>query len=317
VQVDEEPRPVEAHDVSPPPKPQPLPIVGWRPTTSAPPAVITNKTSESPASLSAAVPTENQVEEPKPKSFWAKVNPVKWANPVRWFKGDAQKPEPAETKPTPLEVSGPVAASTIANAGQPAPAPATLLTPTPAEKPVVESKPAPPPKPVFPRYQRRGADRLLEGDRAAAEPEFGRGSDAQQHRDWITAIAAYRQALQLDPAYFEAHYNLCIAALEQGDLNLALIASDNALLLQPDNENARLNYAVALQRSGYPLDAVEQYEKVLAKRPNDANLEIVAASLCARDLKDNARARAHYEKALALNPQHPKAQAIRQWLAGN
>ena len=84
---------------------------------------------------------------------------------------------------------------------------------------------------------------------------------------------------------------------------------------QPNDINAHYPFAVALQKSRHPADAVAELEQMASLQPADASSHFGAALLCANDLQEPERARAHYERVLALEPAHPQAAAIRRWLA--
>jgi Tfp pilus assembly protein PilF len=130
------------------------------------------------------------------------------------------------------------------------------------------------------------------------------------------AIEEYQNALRADPAYFDACYNLGLAARDNGDLGLALIAYETALALKSDS-NARYNFALALRDSGYAQDAADQLRKVLATNPNELRAHLSLANVGAQQLHQPALAREHYARVLELNPSHPEAGKIRAWLANN
>ena len=166
----------------------------------------------------------------------------------------------------------------------------------------------------FPRYAYRSPDRPLPGDKSAAEQAFASGVEEQQARRLPQAIQSYRRAAQLDPAFFDAHYNLGLAATQNGNLPLALAAYETALAIEPESLDARYNFGLVLKQSGYVFDAVTQFEKILAKFPNDGRAHLALGNLYAQQLQDPARAREHYMAVLSIAPQSPQAGAIRYWL---
>ena len=272
------------------------------------------------------------------RSLWQRVTPGKWANPVQWFRkssetntaaaSDARPPgNPAEvaakaaSKPSSSPQKKPTPLSPPAAVG-PATAPTTAAT-TPATASAAPSKPAPRTeiaqvrRPAPPRYVRRAIGLLPAGNRTVAEPHFQQGIGAHQRRDLINAAAQYRRATEVDPSFHEAYHNLALVALDQGDLNLALVACEQALLLRPSDSESRRNFAVALKQAGYPQDAAEQIELFLAAKPTETALHLAVAGLYAGELEDPAKARNHYESVLALEPSHPQAAAIRGWLASH
>jgi len=177
---------------------------------------------------------------------------------------------------------------------------------------------APEPRPVsYPRYSYRSSRKPAEGDRPAAQKAFVEGAQAQQARQLPEAITAYRRAIQLDPAYFDAYYNLGVVSVQAGNLSQALSAYETALAIDPGSHDARFNFALALKQANYPIDAANELEKVLAKSPNDIYAHYALGGLYALQLRQPAKAREHYQKVLELNPAFPQASAIHDWLWAN
>src|SRR5262249_50296702 len=58
------------------------------------------------------------------------------------------------------------------------------------------------------RYAYRSPMKPEPGNRSEAEQSFSLGLQAQQAQRLPEAIQAYRQAIQIDPAFFDAYYNL-------------------------------------------------------------------------------------------------------------
>ncbi len=292
VRVDDSPTLRPARDVTPASVP-----ADPTPAASAP----------APATVAAATMAESPVtpdrtraartEPPKRKTIWQR------ANPVGWFRDD----------PTPPPRSG------IPSATLPLPDNAPAAQVTPAARPTLPA-PAPkprPPKPEVARYASRSPAELSPGNRADAEVQFTAAVTAHDRRDLASAIALYQRTVELDPSYFSAQYNLGLAALDSGNVSRALLAGECATRLNPGSTAAHRLFASALQRGNYPADAAEQLEKVAAAEPNDASTQLALAGLYARSLGEPDKARPHYERVLALDPQHAQSGAIRVWLAEN
>ncbi len=97
----------------------------------------------------------------------------------------------------------------------------------------------PPPAPVsIARYSYRQPDKPAAGDRGKALPIFAEGLNAHRERRLAAAIAAYREALKLDPSFYQANYNLGLAAYEVKDLGQSLIAYEYALAIEPETGDA-------------------------------------------------------------------------------
>jgi len=198
------------------------------------------------------------------------------------------------------------------------PLPGETLAPTVAAAP---EKPAPviiPPAPVdFPRYNYLSPRRPSAGDRRAASGAFTQAREAEQNEKWPDALAAYRAAVTLDPAWFEAQYNAGVIAHRLRNYDSALASYETALALQPDSVDARYNFALALKAAGYVPDAADELKKILAASPGETRAHLALANLCAQSLHDPAQARRHYLKVLELDPKNPQATDIRFWLAAN
>jgi tetratricopeptide (TPR) repeat protein len=276
----------------PPDKPVTAAVVNPPTNAVAAPPVVTTPP---PASVEGE-PLRPLPPPPKPekKSFVHKLNPL------HWF-GSKSKAPKGETE----TAAPPAPATTVA---QQAPPPAA---------PPVTAAPAPPPKPEFPRYHYLSPAAPAPGDRAAAAPAFAEGLQAQQRGNLAGAQQAYRRAVAVSPDYFDAWFNLGVVCHLAADWPQALAADEEALAIKPADTKARYNFALALIRAGYPVDAATELEKVLAADPAFTDAHLNLASLYADTLGNRAKAREHYLQVLALAPHHPQAAEIRLWLANN
>ena len=331
VNVQEDPPLRPAQDV---PAAKPIaPPVATVPAAAAP--TVAAKPPTTPAPTSQAPKTEEGIPDPESgndesaaakRSLWQRVTPGKWANPVQWFRKDSStnaapildvtsnaipKVKPTAPSSTPLKKPTPLSAPT-ASAAPSQPSPAAAAAKAAPRTDLVRT-----PRPAPPRYARRAVGLLPAGDRSVAETHFQQGIGAHQRRDLVTASAQYRRATEVDPTFHEAFHNLALVAMDQGDLSLALLACEQALLIRPSDAETRRNFASALKQARYPQDAAEQLELYLAAKPTDSAFHLAAAGLYAGELDDPAKARTHYESVLALEPSHPQAGAIRGWLASH
>jgi tetratricopeptide (TPR) repeat protein len=171
--------------------------------------------------------------------------------------------------------------------------------------------------PDFPRYSYHSSARPSRGNRVEAERSFAQGVQAQQAQHPNEAIPAYRRATQVDPSYFDAYYNLGLAASETGNLAMALSAYETALAIKPDSVNARYNFALVLKQGNYCGDAVHELEQLLRREPNDSRAHLALGNLYAQQFQQPTLARPHYVKVLETDPRNPQAGAIRYWLTDN
>jgi tetratricopeptide (TPR) repeat protein len=167
------------------------------------------------------------------------------------------------------------------------------------------------------RYAYRSLPKPDPGNHAEAEPSFAQGLQAQQKQRLPEAIRAYRQAIQADPGYFDAYYNLGLVASSSGNLQMSLKAYETALAIRPESLDARYNFALALKLANYPIDAANELERLLAAYPNDSRANLALGNLYAQQLGQPAKARQYYLKMLENDPRNPQAPAVRYWLTAN
>jgi tetratricopeptide (TPR) repeat protein len=293
--------------------------IGGAPTPTVRPAPTANPTPQAPAPRSAPVTAARppKLENPTPVNTRSQPTEVTQVTPEPVIHG------------APASTPEPVASNSGSEAGKPERrgflsrvfhgSPKTNATVVTGAQPMTQPvAPTPEPKPVnYPRYSYQSPRKPAAGDRAAATQAFAEGSRAQQAKEFSTAVTAYRKAIQLDPSYYDAYYNLGVVSVQSGNYAAGLAVYETALAIEPDSHDARFNFALVLKQANYPIDAASELEKVLAKSPNDVYAHYALANLYAQQLRQPARAREHYEKVLALNPSFSQAQVIRNWLFSN
>jgi tetratricopeptide (TPR) repeat protein len=95
-----------------------------------------------------------------------------------------------------------------------------------------------------------------------AEDWYERGSELEEVSP-EEAMAAYRQALEIDPGLADAHVNLGRLLHERGEAAEAERHYRLALAVRPEDATAVFNLGVALQDLGRLAEAAEAYEKAL------------------------------------------------------
>ena len=305
-QPEPEPEPVEVEVVTIDQDPLLQPVAPPRdvaansaPAASTPapePAQTTASASAPEAERPLLVPRREFTKEEEESGLLEKVNPM------RFFRRNRDAEQPTT-----------VAAATQ----QPAPVP----TAPPPQRVVPEEPAAPPPRQVnpmpqnLPRYDYRDDLQLRPGNRAEAERWFAQGVQAHTEKRYSPAMESYKRAIAADPTHFEANYNLGLAAYQMRDLRLALEANEQAVKANPRSLNARYNFALALRDANYALDAVNELRELLAHAPEEVRAHFAMANIYAQKLDQPALAERHYQQVLALQPNHPEAARIRQWLA--
>lgn len=168
-----------------------------------------------------------------------------------------------------------------------------------------------------PRYKYTSPSAPVEGNNAEAKKAFTQGLQAQSQQKSSEAVLAYLRATQLDPAFFEAQFNLALAYQQAGNTPAALKSYEQALAIRPNHAEARYNFALLLKDSNYLADSLAEFEKLLAANPHHANGNLALANLYAQQLRQPNRARPYFQRVLEINPRHPQANAIRYWLSAN
>jgi protein O-GlcNAc transferase len=115
------------------------------------------------------------------------------------------------------------------------------------------------------------------------------------------AVACYRRALGLNPAYAEALCNLGNALKDQGKLAEAMSCYRRALVLKPGLAEIHNNLGNALKDQGKLDDAADCYRQALALKPNYAEAHNNLGNAL-RDKGQQDEAIAAFEQALAFRP---------------
>lgn len=223
-------------------------------------------------------------------------------NPANWFSRPPPITTPLGTPPNPPSDSGAAASPAVTENIQLAKAPA-LPPAQPAEI-----------KPPAPRYRYLNPPRPATGNRELALGAVSRGVTAHRRRELSQAVELYRESVRIDPALYEGHFNLGLAAAEMKNWPLSLSAYETALSIQPSSIDARLNFAEVLEAAGYADDAKLQLERVLAERPDETRAHFNLGRLLSSDPSSHSQAARHYRRVLELEPQHSQAPALRYWL---
>jgi tetratricopeptide (TPR) repeat protein len=167
------------------------------------------------------------------------------------------------------------------------------------------------------RYPYHLPPKPVTGDASAAEGAFAQGVQAQQKDHLPEAIQAYRRATQLDPACYDAYYNLGLAAMATGNVQQALVAYEYAMAIRPESPDARYNFALGLKKADYLADALNELEKLLSTYPKEPRAHLALGNIYAQQLLQPAMAREHYLKVLENDPHNPQGESIRYWLIAN
>jgi tetratricopeptide (TPR) repeat protein len=157
----------------------------------------------------------------------------------------------------------------------------------------------------------------LPGNRNKAASWFKKGNRAFQQNDYEEAVEAYEKAVVEDPAYFEAYFNLGLAALRGGNAVKALPACELALAIQPNHRDSRYNLSLALEKLNHFRDAARELETLLKENADDTQILMRLGNLYAGPLQRPVRTREVYSHLLKLSPGSPESRTAQRWLYEN
>jgi len=231
------------------------------------------------------------------------------------------------TVPRPLPPEKTVVISPATPATPPKKAPGLPAT---TEKPPVKVAKANPTatlpqkvRPVVPEipgialYQYNRPGRPQVGDNEKARKIFEQAFHHHKLNQLDEAIVNYQKVLGLDPSFQQAHLNSAIAYQAKGQIKKALTSYELALAINPLSRESRYGFAQSLHRSKFYVDAAREFEKLIEVYDTYLPGHLELAIIYAGKLEMPGRAKVHYRRVLELNPQHPEAAVIREWLLVN
>lgn len=128
------------------------------------------------------------------------------------------------------------------------------------------------------------------------------------------AAAAFRQAIEANPAFVEADFSLAALLLESGRVREAVAALNRALSMQPTFPKAMLLLARLEVDAGRVEEAGRYLLPLLKANPGSPEIREITASWRLRagratEKRDPSAAERHYRAGLALQPEHPELNA--------
>jgi Tfp pilus assembly protein PilF len=121
------------------------------------------------------------------------------------------------------------------------------------------------------------------------------------------AMIHFRDAVRFSPGLASAHSNLGMALASRGHLREAVKEYEESLRLKPDNPQVHSNLGNALDEQGRTQEAIAQYVEALRLEPNSAEIHVNLGMTLARIGKHD-EAIAHFNEALRIKPDYLPAQ---------
>jgi len=163
---------------------------------------------------------------------------------------------------------------------------------------------APPPAPTAPAPAAQTADDF-----------FNQGWAKMHQSDWRGAVAAFDQAIKLDPGKVDAYLERGASKLMLGDHVGGMADYDQAIKVDPKNTEAYLKRGEALQMKD-PKGAIADYQRVIALDPknHEAYKDLATVKWMHQD---NDGAIAAYDQLIALDPKDWYSYACRAMAKGS
>jgi tetratricopeptide (TPR) repeat protein len=162
--------------------------------------------------------------------------------------------------------------------------------------------------------QRAAAAPRSEVERVAVE-WFERGCELDDDSATYAAAAeAYRNAVEVDPEYADAHCNLGSVYFNQGRRAAARDCFARALEIEPGHVEANLNLGTVLEEEGREEMALRHYRIALETDPLYADVHVSLALLYEK-LVLRRTAQAHWRRYLQLAPQGAWSEVARRRLS--
>ncbi len=114
---------------------------------------------------------------------------------------------------------------------------------------------------------------------ASAEPQFRQGKELLLAGQLDAAIAAFEEAIRVEPFSAEAHHHLAKALKAKGDHFRAMTSFERAVELRQGFFPALRSLAALYTEKGFRRKAAETLERALAAAPDSATRETIKADL--------------------------------------
>ena len=121
-----------------------------------------------------------------------------------------------------------------------------------------------------------------------------------------------KEAITKDPKNVNAWISLGNMMMDSSRFNEAVDAYQKALDIDPKNVDVRVDMGTCYRNAGKPDIAVKEYRKAIEYDPRHLHAHQNLGVVLAYDLKDYAQAVKEFETALAIAPNAPAAEQLKQ-----
>ena len=119
-----------------------------------------------------------------------------------------------------------------------------------------------------------------------------------------SAVKSYEKAIEIDPNYAKAHYNLGGAYHELGQFEDSVKSYEKSIVIDPNYAQAHYNLGNVLKDFGHLDEAIVSYEKALVIKPDYVEAHY-SLGIILFDLEKLDEAVTAYQKAIEINPNYP------------
>ena len=180
-------------------------------------------------------------------------------------------------------------------------------------------------------YLKEGRTSMVEGDWKRAFENFQKasrfiprqadvffhlGQCLTQLKDYEGAIEAYNRCITLHPFFIEAMNNLGTVYIKVGRIDEAIGEFERCIGINPYHPGLHNNLGYLYSKRGSLDKALESYQKALSLDPDYMETHKNIGILYFYKRNEPLKAKSHWEKYLARNPDDPQAHVLRREIEG-
>ena len=139
-----------------------------------------------------------------------------------------------------------------------------------------------------------------------ADAHYNMGNVLGRKNELDAAIECYKQALKINPEYAEAYYNMGLLLQDRWNIGAAIECYKQALKINPEYAEAHYNMGHLLQDRGNIGAAIECYKQALKINPEYAEAHY-NMGVALKEKGETVAAIESYEKALQIKPNFAEA----------